>query len=646
MALKIKHICLRNWMKISDADVAFPDYGLVMVLGHNAASGGALESVGSGKTSFGEALSRTLLGHSGRFTHAKNCSTDRKGDTYVALECDLDGEPLLVESGYKCKELSKSGEALRYTWREQVIERGHINETRQQLNQLLGINDMLVPWTVFIDGDDLRFNKMSQANSVDMVLAALRQPPWNDYYDSAKSLLGEFRRDITKLEAQAESHQIRLTSAKEDVLDAKNALQKAQETYDTAKAAQQDRIAAKQARLEERDKSIGHAKDRRKKIVEEIKQIEATKAEGHHKLEIELREGEENLRKFRERRKTLMAHWQEAQEAATEAQSHYTAYRDSVDTCPTCQRPMGDEKIDPIRLQKLKEDAHTAKADAAKRRELISASDQDIEDWEETLEEIQAQIKELSVETQIRALSNEDHRLEQSIQEDQDSCAAIQEQIQRLKAELSDAEIKSCQATLEERRRVVAKTKEALAQSKAELEESLSQAKVLDYWAKAFSPVGIPNLVLREAIAPLNQEAKRISALMTGGTINVTYSTRRELATGQQKAELVVNVDNKLGCDDIAGSSKGESRLTNLVIAETLSEVGQVTRQAGYRWYDEILTNLDKTSRTNILKYLKEVASKMKVLIFVVDHHTETASFADYVLKIEKLEDSAKVSWA
>lgn len=646
MALKIKHICLRNWMKISDANVVFPDYGLVMVLGHNAASGGALESVGSGKTSFGEALSRTLLGHSGRFTHAKNCSTDRKGDTYIALKCDLDGEPLLVESGYKCQELSKSGEALRYTWREQVIERGHINETRQQLNQLLGINDMLVPWTVFIDGDDLRFNKMSQANSVDMVLAALRQPPWNDYYDSAKSLLGEFRRDIAKLEAQAESHQIRLTSAKEDVLDAKTALQGAQETYDTAKAAQKDRIAAKQARLDERDKSIGHAKDRRKKIVEEIKQIEVTKAEGHHKLEIELREGEENLRKFRERRKTHMAHWQEAQEAATEAQSHYTAYRDSVDTCPTCQRPMGDEKIDPIRLQKLKEDASTAKADAAKRRELISASDQDIEDWEETLEEIQAQIKELSVETQIRALSNEDHRLEQSIQEDQDSCAAIQEQIQRLKAELSDAEIKSCQATLEERRRVVAKTKEALAQSKAELEESLSQAKVLDYWAKAFSPVGIPNLVLREAIAPLNQEAKRISALMTGGTINVTYSTRRELATGQQKAELVVNVDNKLGCDDIAGSSKGESRLTNLVIAETLSEVGQVTRQAGYRWYDEILTNLDKTSRTNILKYLKEVASKMKVLIFVVDHHTETASFADYVLKIEKLEDSAKVSWA
>jgi hypothetical protein len=103
----------------------------------------------------------------------------------------------------------------------------------------------------------------------------------------------------------------------------------------------------------------------------------------------------------------------------------------------------------------------------------------------------------------------------------------------------------------------------------------------MDYWNVAFSPYGIPNMVLREALAPLNAEARRISTTMTGGTIEVVYSTTRELASGMEKAQLNIEVNNLLGSQDLAGSSKGECGLTNFIISETLCNVGQVVRRSG-----------------------------------------------------------------
>jgi len=132
---------------------------------------------------------------------------------------------------------------------------------------------------------------------------------------------------------------------------------------------------------------------------------------------------------------------------------------------------------------------------------------------------------------------------------------------------------------------------------------------------------------------------------MTGGTIEVTYDTSRELAKGGSSSELVINVKNKIGSSRVEGSSKGESGLTNLIIAETLSEVGSVSNRIGYRWYDEILNSQDQVVRRSILTYLKDLAHRLNILIFVVDHHHEAASYADYVLVAEKNDRGTEFFW-
>ena len=119
--LKIKGVSIRNWMTVAETDLLFPDTGFVHVLGVNRTSG-KVASIGAGKSALGDAVHRVLFDVAGRFTNYKDCSRNGDGDTYIRVECELRGTPFVVESGYKCKELSRSGEGLRYTVGSTVVE--------------------------------------------------------------------------------------------------------------------------------------------------------------------------------------------------------------------------------------------------------------------------------------------------------------------------------------------------------------------------------------------------------------------------------------------------------------------------------------------------------------------------------------------
>jgi len=142
--LKLKRLQLRNWMSIRQADLEFPEKGLVLVVGHNLASGGKMESVGSGKTALGEALCRALVGVEGRYSTLGHYSTNSHGNMYVRVETELQQNPFVVEMGHKCRELSITGEGLQYTaGSDKPIARGHVRETREEINKCLGLTTAL-----------------------------------------------------------------------------------------------------------------------------------------------------------------------------------------------------------------------------------------------------------------------------------------------------------------------------------------------------------------------------------------------------------------------------------------------------------------------------------------------------------------------
>jgi DNA repair exonuclease SbcCD ATPase subunit len=308
------------------------------------------------------------------------------------------------------------------------------------------------------------------------------------------------------------------------------------------------------------------------------------------------------------------------------------------DVCPTCGKAWtkvhGQAEIE---AQEKKVQYAASYHDQAKIKYDAQAAV--VKDLNDKLTDIDGRLSKLKVDAAVASLSQEAESLSAEDAELGEQAIDLERQKAEHAAGPSKAEVNRAEAVVTERRRVLAEAEKEIGQASKALAESKEALKVARYWAKAFGPTGIPNMILQDSIAPLNDVSRRISNVMTGCTITVSYDTRRELASGLDTSELVINVDNQAGSDVLEGNSKGEAGVANLIIAETLSEVGSMSSRVGFRWYDEILNAKDELARPTILAYLKELAWRTGLLIFVVDHSPEVPSYTDHTLLVEKAPD-------
>ena len=633
--LQLNGIVLRNWAKFENAHVQFPEYGLVVVSGINTASGGKLMSVGSGKTAFGEAIGRALFGIQTRFVHMKDASRDQKGDTYVRIAATYRGKPLIVETGYKCKELSPSGEALRFTYDGQIIERGKIQQTRDELNALLEMTAPLAAWTVFVDGQHMNFQALEQSDAVNLVMTALKQPPWSQYHEKVRKSLRDCERAVAVEQAKVANAQETVRLAQDSVYSATQAVEQASRTFAIAVNNQKTQQALKLQSILAHQESVTKAEVRQREIAKEMKSLEESQAARHHQLEIALNASRDKTQAMAKKRKQFI----EVREAATSAhalaEQRYKTLADMPSTCPTCGKPM-DKCADPSELQSAKETLQTAQMQLEKCKTSYRQFETDLAALTEAERSVSRELAEHGTAAAVAKLNEEHRHLATTIRDSTDAIHRLQMEIERLAQGVSDEAVKRAQAVLEERQRAQQEAETRLTTSAREVVEAKQALDVVAYWCAAFSPVGIPNMVLEESIAPLNHEARRIASVMTGGTLNIRFSTKRTLVGGEARPKLNVVVENALGSADARLSSKGEGGLTNFILAETLGAVGRVSHRIGFRFYDEIVPHQDAVVCQSLYSYLRDIAQEQRILIFIVDHNPSVNNYADYFLQVEK----------
>lgn len=632
--LKIKRLRMRNWMKFRDVDLTFPETGLVLVRGCNSASNGALLSVGSGKTGLGEALSRTLMGVSGRFANLKQYSSDKGGDTYVVVDAMLHGKPLTVESGYKCEEMSRTGEALRFTYDGNVVERGSMQHTRAELTKLLGVPELLASWTVFVDGDSIKFNKLSQADCVELVMTSLRQPPWSAYHEISKKALGAFRHTLTASETKYQQSVALLTTAEAAVKSVQAIVASEEAEYQQLVRDNDKKMKELAARIKKHTDEMLAFETRKAAIKKQLADMEKQRAEATHKLEIKMHEVNESVLAAEESRNPLQADKMAKLKEVTEAKLNLKNYESAASNCPTCKRPMG--KIDPERLSHLKTLCEHARQAYEKANNAWTDAEQRVVSLSEEYRTLASQQRKVGALPELAKLSDEYEMLEEDSRTMLTEIQNMELTLKQMEQGPSDAEVRIAKARLKDKKEAVQTAKLDVQSAEECLNIDRSTIRVYEYWNLAFSPYGIPNMVLKKVVDPLNTEAQRISAAMTGQTISVKFKTVREMANGMEKAQLNVEIKNLLGGSELSGSSKGEAGLTNFIVAETLSEVGQVSRRTGYRWYDEIVPHQDPTVCNSIYAYMRDLAQRLGILVFLVDHNPDAANYAHHVLTVEK----------
>lgn len=632
-------------MTIRKAELEFPEKGLVLVTGRNLSSNGAMESVGSGKTALGEALCVTLLDTKGRHASMGHYSFDELGDMHVKVGAELSGKPLTVEIGHKCPELSRSGEGIRYQYSDaEPVERGKPQETRDELTGVLGVTPSLAAWTVFIDGDKLRFNNQSERAAVNLLMTALRQPSWDSYQKRAGGVMNDAKVKLGQATGGHAGIQKKITDTRELIAQVTQEIKDEESRLKNEK----DEIKSKAKKVKDsittHEETIAKLQTRQKAIKKLLKDLEDQSAANFSALEKEKATHSTAVSTWRikrtklvEERAELKVKWQTANNVLEEMKSEPAR-------CPTCDKPW-DKKhsADELKAQaKLVSDSRKKYDDKS---DSVETVDENIERENSAILEIENKIRAMRSPARSSVLSREYEQNDEDISDRTTAVTDLKLDLQTLQQGPDKTELQRLHTIRDERKKALTEAKDALEDAAQRLVEAEALVKVATYWYEAFGPCGIPNMILGETIRPLNDIAKRISLLMTGGTIAITYATKRELASGATSSELVIKVDNRLGSKRTAGSSKGESGLTNLVIAETLSEVGSVSNRIGFRWYDEVLNSQDQTIRRSIMSYLRNLANRLNILIFVVDHHPESSSYADYTLMAEKTGKVTELYW-
>lgn len=633
--LKLKSISLRNWCRTVEASITFPESGYVLVRGQNHTAEGQVDSSGSGKTSLGEAINRTLLGSS-LSTSLSDYSRDWAGNTYVSVKATLFGKSLHVELGYKCDEFPTSdGEGLRFTYDNQApVERPRAAQTRIELSKLIGITPEVAMWTIFIDGERLKFNRLSQADALGLLMQAIDQPPWDEYQSRAVE-----RRDLKK--ASFERAKVNLTWLKSSNTATVNSCNQAKIDFESAEKQYRIAHSAYEIEIKKHQKNVQLASDlvleaavTRDKLKKEIRLVQEADATKFGKLELEI------TRLLGEQRttSTYLAGWKVTISTyEMDLNNEEKSLRSMTEgkSCPTCKRAFPIEAVDPDTLASISQKIIALKRthqDAVKDRNECQRCLVEIDGDLKILREQQAELRS----AQLVDLSKDLEIAEENISRADRQFRSIERQTPLLP---SDSIVQQTKTILGERQEQLSKIESDIVQASAQLVKAEHDLRLTTYWIKGFSPEGIPNLVLRQTVGPLNDAARLISESISGGVVKVKFASDTELASGAYKPKLVTEVETLHGAGKLSRNSKGELGRANLIIAETQTQVGRILQKVGYRWFDEAVNSQDPVVRRNIYSYLHHQALDRGLLTFVVDHHEEAASCANHVLVANKSLD-------
>lgn len=156
-----------------------------------------------------------------------------------------------------------------------------------------------------------------------------------------------------------------------------------------------------------------------------------------------------------------------------------------------------------------------------------------------------------------------------------------------------------------------------------------------EFWVKAFGTSGLRSLLVDSSLPLLNEEAARVSRVLTGGAVAIEFSATTEQKSGKVVDRFEVKVDNRHGAGDYAGNSSGERAKVDLCVGLALQRLVASRSSASFNviFYDEIFDHLDSTAHEQVIEVLSDLD---KESVFVVSHDDDLKAWFPATLRIVK----------
>ena len=152
-----------------------------------------------------------------------------------------------------------------------------------------------------------------------------------------------------------------------------------------------------------------------------------------------------------------------------------------------------------------------------------------------------------------------------------------------------------------------------------QLDELRKESSYVRFWVQGFGPKGCRSLVMDRVAASLTEAAAERAAILTDGTIQVSFTTQRMKADGEYAEDFRVQAVNAVGSDVYAANSVGERQRTNFAVIFALRD--HLRRRTGTAIdllaCDEALANIDPEGSERVMNLLRHEQSKGSNIFFI-----------------------------
>jgi exonuclease SbcC len=263
----------------------------------------------------------------------------------------------------------------------------------------------------------------------------------------------------------------------------------------------------------------------------------------------------------------------------------------------------------------------------------MKASFTEIEEtWQEKEMELKNAYELLQVEKEAQELvKKEKDEVIENINSIQNRIAQLENQITFKEEEVYD------ESQLTFNKREVAKLTQHILALTKQKDECLQLVESLQFWKAAYSPSGIPSMLIDDSIPFMNERVALYLDKLTNGRYVVSFDTLSATKAGEFRDKISVNVlDTFTRANSRVQLSGGQTRIIDIATILTLGDLQSKVQHIKFNLliFDEIFDSLDDEN----IGYVSKVLSKLKLgrSIYLISHRHEDQLEADEVLAMSR----------
>ena len=631
--IKFTNIEASNFLSYKELDFDLTNQGLTLIEGISDVDG--FNANGCGKTVLLNTAVYALFGRLGQQTGIGSDDVVNRQvgkNTRVVLEFDKEGTDYRIER-YRKHSKNKNNVLLFENGNE--ITEGSIKETNQKILNILGIDYKTFANAIMVGGsDEPLFMDSTDKGKKEILEDITNISIYNKSQEVAKNKLSILE-DRLKLNKEEE---IRLKDKKQELQDLK--IQEEEKIKEI-----KDNISKEEKLLEEYKKDLqSEDYDKLIKNLElQIKELENKPITNNDEQTEEL---DKSLQEINSKILTMEQSVREKERAITDTINRYRNQINQLDTtdiCPTCGSKL---------------DATHAKKEYERLSELVNEEEIKINKLDifkvETLEPLTTELRESEAEL----LQAKKELIEATNKEQAEKYQKITELNTKIQKLNSDKTIKSERVVNQERiiesltnapkpkdyTEDIKEIDKELKDISKQVKELNKEIEILVKVVDLYSRKGVQSTVLDMVVPFLNKSANHYLGKLSGGTLEVNFTTQIKTKGGDLRDKFDVEVINERGGGSYGLSSQGEKRRIDVAVTLALQDLVMTNAnlETNIIFFDEVFEGLDDKGVEGVIEILRE-KSEIFESVFVITHNNSLKPLFDNTITVEKREGVSKI---